>query len=119
VLRHDVELFRRITEFCRGRYDTDKATYHVSATLATTPPPAEMNAEQLEKVYLERWQDVKGDVGFTAPARQILHTTFGSVLQHETFKPAVMQILREHPKTYSDILEEHFSRHLLALRKGM
>ena len=119
VLRHDVELFRRITEFCRGRYDTDKATYHVSATLAATPPPAGMNAEQLEKVYLERWQDVKGEVGFTAPGRQILHTTFGSVLTHETFKPAVMQILREHPKTYADILEEHFSKHLLALRKGM
>jgi hypothetical protein len=119
VLRHDVELFRRITEFCRGRYDTDKATYHVSATLATTPPPAEMNAEKLEKVYLERWADVKGDAGFTEPGRQILHTTFGSVLTHPQFKPAVMQILREHPQTYSDILEEHFAKHLLALRKGM
>jgi hypothetical protein len=120
VLRHDVELFQRIVEFCRGRYDTDKATYHVSATLAATPPPAEMNAEQLEKVYLERWQDVKGDtVGFTAPGRQILHTTFGSVLTNEQFKPAVMQILREHPQTYSEILKEHFARHLLALRKGM
>jgi hypothetical protein len=119
VLRHDVELFRRITEFCRSRYDTDKATYHVSATLAATPPPVEMNAEQLEKVYLERWQDVKGDVGFTAPGRQILHTTFGSVLTHETFKSAVMQILREHPQTYADILQEHFARHLQALRKGM
>jgi len=101
-------------------YDTDKATYHVSATLSATPPRADMNAEQLERVYLERWQDVKGDVtGFTAPGRQILHTTFGSVLTHEQFKPAVMQILKEHPKTYSDILEEHFSRHLLALRKGI
>ena len=119
VLRHNVELFRRITEFCRGRYDTDKATYHVSATLAKTPPPAEMNAEKLEKVYLERWQDVKGDVGFTEPGRQILHTTFGSVLTHPEFKPAVMQILREHPKTYADILEEHFGKHLQALRKGM
>jgi len=62
---------------------------------------------------------VKGDAGFTEPGRQILHTTFGSVLTHPEFKPAVMQILREHPKTYADILEEHFAKHLLALRKGM
>jgi hypothetical protein len=30
-----------------------------------------------------------------------------------------MQILHEHPQTYRDILDEHFSRHLSALRKGM
>jgi hypothetical protein len=119
VLRHDVELFRRIVEYCRGRYDTDKATYHVSATLEKTPPPAGMSARKLEQIYLERWQDVKSDIGFTEPGRQILHTTFGSVLTHEIFKPAVMQILREHPQTYIDILDEHFSRHLQALRKGM
>ena len=119
VLRHDVELFRRIVEFARGRYETDKATYHVSATLAATRPPAGMSATELEQVYLERWQDVKGARGFTAPGRQILHTTFGSVLTNESFKSQIMQILREHPETYRDILDEHFSRHLNALRAGM
>src|SRR4051794_123319 len=78
VLRHDVELFRRIVSFARDRYETDKATYHVSATLANTPPPAGMSAEQMEKLYLERWPDVTGGRGFTEPGRQILHTTFGS-----------------------------------------
>ena len=62
---------------------------------------------------------MKGDTGFTAPGRQILHTTFGSVLTHETFKPAVMQVLHEHPETYRQILEEHFARHLRSLCKGM
>ncbi len=119
VLRHDLDLFRRIVEFARERYDTDKATYHVSATLASTPPPAGMSAINLEKAYLERWEDVKGTRGFTAPARQILHTTFGSVLTNEQFKSQLMQILREHPQTYRDILDEHFSRHLNALRAGM
>src|SRR4029078_5023920 len=38
VLRHDEALFRRIIDFSRGRYETDKATYHVSATLDKTPP---------------------------------------------------------------------------------
>ena len=33
VLRHDEALFRKIIDFSRTRYDTDKATYHVSATV--------------------------------------------------------------------------------------
>src|SRR5207244_10650611 len=39
VARHDERLFRRIITFARGRYETDKATYHVSATLAGVPSP--------------------------------------------------------------------------------
>jgi hypothetical protein len=119
VLRHDLELFRRIVAFSRGRYDTDKATYHVSATNADAPDPKNMSAVDMEKVYLERWEDVKDFRGFTAPGRQILHTTFGSVLTNAEFKQPIMQILREHPKTYADILDTHFTKHLEALKKGM
>ena len=98
----------------------DKATYHVSATLATTPPPSDIrDAVKLEQIYLERWQDVKDLRGFTEPGRQILHTTFGSVLTHAEFGPAIKQILKEHPGTYTEILDEHFSKHLEALRAGM
>ncbi len=120
VLRHDEALFRKIVDFSRGRYDTDKATYHVSATLAKTPPPSDVrDAVKLEQIYLERWQDVKDARGFTEPGRQILHTTFGSILTHPEFGPQIKQILKEHPKTYTDILDEHFSKHLEALRAGM
>src|SRR5258706_4285204 len=41
VARHDVALFRRIVEFSRGRYENDKATYHVSATLGSVPPASD------------------------------------------------------------------------------
>ena len=34
VARHDPASFREIIDFSRSRYETDKATYHVSATLA-------------------------------------------------------------------------------------
>ena len=120
VLRHDEGLFRKIVDFSRGRYDTDKATYHVSATLAKTPPPSDIrDAVKLEQIYLERWQDVKEMRGFTEPGRQILHTTFGSVLTHPEFGPQIKQILREHPQTYTQILDEHFTKHLEALKAGM
>src|SRR5579871_6156718 len=53
VARHDPKLFRRIVEFARNHYDRDKATYHVSATLASAPPPSEVgDATELEKHYL-------------------------------------------------------------------
>ncbi|MGB7157705.1 MAG: tagaturonate epimerase family protein [Tepidisphaeraceae bacterium] len=119
ILRHDVKFFRRIVDFARGRYNADRATYHVSATLETTPPPSDLSDVQLEQRYLERWQDVKGPVGFTEPGRQILHTTFGSVLKDEQLRGPFFQILREHPETYKEVLTDHFARHLKSLRSGM
>lgn len=120
VLRHDEGLFRKIVDFSRKRYDTDRATYHVSATLDTTPPPSDIkDVRKLEQVYLERWEDVRGNAGFTEPGRQILHCTFGSVLTDATLKQEVMQILKEHRGTYDAILADHFGRHLKSLRAGM
>ncbi len=119
VARHDGPLFRRIVEFARGRYDVDKATYHVSATLADAPAAADASVEDLERHYLERWSDVPAGRGFTAPGRQILHCTFGSVLTDAVLGPAVRAVLVSHPETYRGVLADHFARHLDALRSGM
>jgi tagaturonate epimerase len=120
VARHDAGLFRRIVDFARGRYDQDKATYHVSATLGSVPPPAEVaDAAELERLYLGLWPDVPPGRGFTGPGRQILHCTFGSVLTDPRLGPAVRQVLQEHSDTYTEVLADHFGRHLDALRAGM
>lgn len=120
VARHDETLFRRIIEFGRDRYDTDKATYHVSATNEAVPSATELSdSTRLEQVYLERWQDVPQGLGFTEPGRQILHCTFGSVLTDGELGPAVRSVLESHPDTYTEVLADHFSRHLEALRAGM
>lgn len=119
VARHDEALFRKLIQFGRGRYDTDKATYHVSATNAAVPEDKDLDAEQLEKVYLECWADVPQGVGFTEPGRQILHCTFGSTLTDPELGPAVRSVLESHPDTYCEVLADHFSRHLDALRSGM
>lgn len=120
VARHSPQDFRRIIDFSRERYDTDKATYHVSATLDTVPPQSEITDDhELERVYLEHWEDVPEGKGFTEPGRQILHCTFGSVVTDKTFGPLLAQCLNEHPDTYRDILADHFARHLRALTAGM
>jgi tagaturonate epimerase len=120
VARHDTSLFRRLIDFARERYDTDKATYHVSATLEAAPTTAECpDVTKLERHYLERWSDVPQGRGFINPGRQILHCTFGSTLTDPTLGPAVKNLLREHTDTYTEILREHFVRHLQALKAGM
>lgn len=119
VARHDESLFREIIRFGRGRYDTDKATYHVSATNEAVPDEAGLDGEKLEQIYLERWADVPQGLGFTEPGRQILHCTFGSTLTDATLGPAVRQVLEAHPDTYTEVLADHFSRHLEALKSGM
>lgn len=118
--RHNEDLFRRIVEFSRERFETDKATYHLSATLDDVAPAAEFkDVAQLEQQYLECWSDVPEGKGFTLPGRQILHCTFGSVLTDRTLGAELRQVLVEHQDTYTAVLDDHFARHLRALQAGM
>ncbi|MBT6156727.1 MAG: hypothetical protein HOK71_15330 [Planctomycetaceae bacterium] len=119
VARHDEPLFRRIVRFARSRYDTDKATYHVSATNDAVSDEDGLDAVRLEQIYLERWADVPQGLGFTEPGRQILHCTFGSTLTDPELGPAVRSVLESNPETYTEVLADHFSRHLEALAAGM
>jgi len=117
---HDPALFRRIVGFARQRYDTDKATYHVHATLDGVPAPEAVDDPvELEKLYLERWEDAPAGKGFTEAGRQILHCTFGSTLTDARLGPAVRACLEAHPDTYTEVLAVHFAKHLEALLAGM
>ena len=119
IARHDPSSFREIIDFARSRYDTDKATYHVSATLADAPESTAATDTVLESEYLECWKDVPQGKGFTKPGRQILHCTFGSVLTHAKFGSIVRDCLKAHTDTYCAVLDDHFGRHLDALQSGM
>jgi tagaturonate epimerase len=120
VARHDAPLFRHLIEFARQRYDTDKATYHVSATNDSVPQPSAVSdAKELERLYLGLWERTPPGRGMSDPGRQILHCTFGSALTHPQFGPALRALLETYPDTYKEILVQHFSRHLQALKAGM
>ncbi len=102
----DPGLFREILRFAHQRYDSDKATYHVSADPSKAPTPEQLGVDELAGVL----------DGFDA--RQLLHVTFGSVLtaQHESgghrFRDRLLHTLRSHEEDYYRVLEEHFARHL-------
>ena len=89
----------------------------MSATLDSVPPPRTISDPvKLEQVYLERWSEVPAGRGFTAPGRQIPHCTFGSVITDPKLGPAIMDLLRDRTDEFTEVLRQHFVRHLRALR---
>jgi hypothetical protein len=120
VVRVDPKLFRQVVSLSRSKYDTDRATYHVSATLKSAKPAEEIaDSRELEEAYLGFWPDVPAGRGFSDPGRQIVHCTFGSVLCDPKLGPLVKQVVAEHQEIYTQILDEHFGKHLESLKEGM
>jgi len=96
----DAQLFRKIYEFARAHYETDKVSYHVSADVAKTPAhPADAELPELLNQF---------------DAREVLHVTFGSVL--DAFRPQLYAVLRAHEQEYYRALEKHFRKHLEPLK---
>jgi hypothetical protein len=98
VARVDARLFAEMLAFARGRYETDRTTYHVSARLDRVPTPDGLDEDGLAGL-LDAFD-----------ARQVLHVTFGSVL--DRFGGRLMAALRAHEEVYHAMLEAHFERHL-------
>lgn len=99
-------LLRDIYTFSLERYETDRASYHVSAELHRAPAPTDM-PDTAVSMLLDQFD-----------AREILHVTFGSVLTAQKpdgsnrFYDAIMTLLRTHPDAYAANLTAHFLRHL-------
>ena len=100
----DPDFFRGIYAFAREHYETDRASYHVSAWLARAPLP-------------EAVTDLPGLLE-QFDAREILHVTFGSVLTEPgptgglRFGDRLRELLNQHADLYAGNLEAHFLRHL-------
>jgi len=108
ICRTDKKLFREIIEFCRGRFETDKQSYHVSAQLTAV-------SKQLEDSDLENWY-LENEAG-----RQILHVTFGSVLRGGStlaganFKELILENLSKYDQLYLEVLRQHLGKHIRLL----
>jgi hypothetical protein len=95
----DPTLFREIASFAIQRYPTDRASYHVSAEIAKMVDIAILADDQLVSL-LDDFH-----------AREILHVTFGSVLNHQPFRDPFFTTLRRHEESYTQLLETHFRKH--------
>jgi hypothetical protein len=94
----DPPLFREVLAFAHERYDQDKATYHVSADPARVSAPDQLADSELAGV-LDLFD-----------GRQVLHVTFGSVL--ERFGQRLKKVLAQHEEVHYAALETHFRKHL-------
>ncbi|NUN93934.1 MAG: zinc-ribbon domain-containing protein [Verrucomicrobiae bacterium] len=109
VARADARLFREIWAFALDRFPTDRATYHVVEKLTTLPDLGTLSDAKLETLFENN------------DGRQLLHVTFGSVLNEKDaagalrFKPRFFQVLREQEEMYAQVLERHFIRHMESL----
>jgi len=94
----DPELFRNILAFARERYEEDRQTYHVSADVDKVPRPETLTDHDLATV-LDLFD-----------GREVLHVTFGSVL--DRFGGELLAALNADEEAYYTALEVHFDRHL-------
>lgn len=99
IARSNPGLFRDIARFAMECYPADRATYHVSAELEKMPDPNVAPDDELPG-FLEDFH-----------AREILHVTYGSVLNAPRFRKPFFDQLIEDEEAYSQVLEAHFDRH--------
>jgi hypothetical protein len=98
VAELDPVFFREILALAIERYPEDRATYHVSAELSGVPDPDSLSDDDLP--------DLLG----MFDAREVLHVTFGSVL--DRYGERLLATLREHEEVHYAMLDLHFRRHL-------
>ena len=113
VARTAPGLFAEIVEFCRGRFEADRKSYHISTTLADVNALPRYSGVQDEALFLdERF------------GRQLLHVTFGSTLtlgidvKGRRFKDGILEQLQKHADLHLEVLVKHFDKHLSGLSKG-
>lgn len=113
VARAEPGLFAEIIAYCKSRFDTDRASYHISATVAGINALPVFRGAAEEAPYLD---DVVG--------RQLLHVTFGSVLtmgvdaRGRRFKDGILDVLGRRSDLHLEFLERHFEKHLRLLKAG-
>ncbi len=107
VVRVDKPFFRELVEYCRGRFATDRASYHLSTTQADVERLGGVADGDLERMFLDLNE-----------GRQLMHVTYGSVLTQgqdakgRPFRDRLMEILEKHAEMHLDFVERHFDKHL-------
>ncbi|MGD8455263.1 MAG: tagaturonate epimerase family protein [Anaerolineales bacterium] len=94
----DKPFFRKILDYARQHYEIDRATYHLYGKVEKVPPANELSDDQLLALFNQ------------FDARQVLHVTFGSVL--DKYGKTIFEIIGANQGQYEEFLIAHFKRHL-------
>ena len=103
VCRTNAALFREVAVLARERYETDRASYHISGRVEDVPAPGALADGELERAYFD-----------TVAGRQILHVTYGSVFQ-SPLKARVFEVLNREEEAHADCVSTHLGKHVAPL----
>ncbi|MFH0963833.1 MAG: tagaturonate epimerase family protein [Planctomycetota bacterium] len=111
VARRNASLYRRIHALALERFQTDRASYHLSTDLSVLPPLDVLADGELESFLDER------------NGRQLLHVTYGSVLNpHDasggSLREEVFDTLLRHEAEHHELVASHIEKHIRLLGMG-
>lgn len=103
VAEHAPELYREVHAYALTAFDEATKYYHVTTNLANIPSLDTLSDAQLPALFENN------------DARQLIHITYGLILNHGDFHARLYAFWRAHADEYAAALEKHIGRHLETL----
>lgn len=100
IARHDPALYRRIHAFALEYYPTALTFYHITADFDAVAPLEDIADADLPDYFTD------------ANARQMLHISYGGILNDQELRRALYNALFDFEEEYAEILRAHFERHI-------
>jgi hypothetical protein len=104
VAKYNYDLFKDVYALSLKQFKKDCATYELSANLKNLPDISKVKNGQMVNLLTT----------FTGndDLRQVLHVTYGSVLQNKELAENIFMVLKNNKEDYSKIMSEHIVKHV-------
>lgn len=93
-------LYRNIHKYALTVFEQAKAYYHVSANLAAIPDVDALEDDELPELFN------------IADSRQLIHITYGFILNHPIFRPALDKLWTKEAQWYEELLKNLLTKHM-------
>ena len=103
VAEKEPALYRKIHAFALENFDKARAYYHVTTDLGNIPALDTLADDELPALFKNN------------DARQLIHITYGLILQEKAFHDALYRLWRREAEAYAAALERHIGRHMQLL----
>ena len=104
VAMQQPELYRNIHKYALTVFEKAKAYYHVTANVAAIADVDTLRDEELPKLF---------DI---ADSRQLIHITYGFILSHPIFRPALDRLWDKEHIWYAALLKDLLTKHMECLQ---
>jgi len=103
VAQSDPALYREVHAYALEAFHEATAYYHVTTNLDNIPALSSLSDEALPALFDNN------------DARQMIHITYGLILNHGDFKQRLYALWHTHAEAYAQALNQHIGRHLKEL----